>query len=80
MHIPSSAAPRLLAALAIGARRPTPPRSKPTRRRRAARKVTAKVDGASIRANAAHTRDWPTIGLDHAETRFSKLATSTPAT
>src|SRR5262245_57063794 len=39
-----------------------------------ARKVIAKVDGASIQANAAHTRDWPTISADYAETRFSKLA------
>ena len=37
------------------------------------RAATARVDGAAIRANAAATRDWPTIGLDYAETRFSKL-------
>ena len=37
------------------------------------RAVTSRIDGASIRANAAGTRDWPTIGLDYAETRFSKL-------
>ena len=32
-----------------------------------------KVDGAFIRANAAKTPDWPSYGLDYAETRFSKL-------
>ncbi|GAA4357035.1 PQQ-dependent methanol/ethanol family dehydrogenase [Variovorax defluvii] len=35
--------------------------------------VTARVDGAFIRANAAKTNDWPSHGLDYAETRFSKL-------
>src|ERR1700681_2277534 len=35
--------------------------------------VTSAVDGASIKANAAISKDWPTIGLDYAETRFSKL-------
>ena len=34
----------------------------------------AKVDGASIRANAKTTKDWPSYGLDYAETRFSRLA------
>jgi quinohemoprotein ethanol dehydrogenase len=33
----------------------------------------AKVDQAYIRQNEAHTKEWPTIGLDYAETRFSKL-------
>ncbi len=37
------------------------------------RAVTGKVDGASIRANAKATKDWPSYGLDYAETRFSKL-------
>lgn len=32
-----------------------------------------KVDGAAIRANAASSRDWPSHGLDYAETRFSRL-------
>jgi quinohemoprotein ethanol dehydrogenase len=36
--------------------------------------VTSAVDGASIRANTAMSNDWPTIGLDYAETRFSKLS------
>jgi quinohemoprotein ethanol dehydrogenase len=35
--------------------------------------VTSAVDGASITANTATSKDWPTIGLDYAETRFSKL-------
>jgi quinohemoprotein ethanol dehydrogenase len=37
------------------------------------RATTQPIDEASIRANAAATRDWPTYGLDYAETRFSKL-------
>ena len=37
------------------------------------RSVTAKVDGNMIRANEATSRDWPSHGLDYAETRFSKL-------
>ncbi|MFZ2156572.1 MAG: PQQ-dependent dehydrogenase, methanol/ethanol family, partial [Bradyrhizobium sp.] len=35
--------------------------------------VTSAVDGDSIKANTATSNDWPTIGLDYAETRFSKL-------
>jgi quinohemoprotein ethanol dehydrogenase len=35
--------------------------------------VTSAIDGASIKANTATAKDWPTIGLDYAETRFSKL-------
>lgn len=35
--------------------------------------ATGKVDGAFIRANTAKTSDWPSYGLDYAETRFSKL-------
>jgi quinohemoprotein ethanol dehydrogenase len=35
--------------------------------------VTSSVDAASIKANTATSNDWPTIGLDYAETRFSKL-------
>ena len=35
--------------------------------------VTSAVDGASIKANTATSNDWPTIGLDYAETRFTKL-------
>jgi quinohemoprotein ethanol dehydrogenase len=33
----------------------------------------AKVDETFIRRNEAQTKEWPTIGLDYAETRFSKL-------
>ena len=33
-----------------------------------------KVDGNFVRANAAQkTPDWPSVGLDYAESRFSKL-------
>ncbi|MBS4003214.1 MAG: PQQ-binding-like beta-propeller repeat protein, partial [Afipia sp.] len=35
--------------------------------------VTSAVDQNSIKANAATSNDWPAIGLDHGETRFSKL-------
>src|SRR5689334_25307814 len=35
--------------------------------------VTSAIDSAAIKANAATSNDWPTIGLDYAETRFSKL-------
>jgi quinohemoprotein ethanol dehydrogenase len=35
--------------------------------------VTSAVDGAMVRVNTATSDDWPTIGLDYAETRFSKL-------
>src|SRR5476651_1359586 len=35
--------------------------------------VTSAVDSASIKTNTATSNDWPTIGLDYAETRFSKL-------
>jgi quinohemoprotein ethanol dehydrogenase len=35
--------------------------------------VTSAVDSASIKANTATSKDWPTYGLDYAETRFSKL-------
>ncbi|MDM0078383.1 PQQ-dependent dehydrogenase, methanol/ethanol family [Variovorax sp. J2P1-59] len=35
--------------------------------------ATQRVDGSFIRANTAKTPDWPSYGLDYAETRFSKL-------
>jgi quinohemoprotein ethanol dehydrogenase len=35
--------------------------------------VTSAVDINSVRANEATSKDWPTIGLDYGETRFSKL-------
>ena len=37
------------------------------------RAATSKVDDATIRANARTSRDWPSHGLDYAETRFSRL-------
>jgi quinohemoprotein ethanol dehydrogenase len=37
------------------------------------RAATGKVDGAMIRANSEATPDWPSYGLDYAETRFSRL-------
>ncbi|SOZ16550.1 Quinohaemoprotein ethanol dehydrogenase [Cupriavidus taiwanensis] len=39
----------------------------------APRDAAARVDGAFISANAGTTRDWPSHGLDYAETRFSRL-------
>ena len=35
--------------------------------------ATGAVDESSIRANATTSKDWPTIGLDYGETRFSRL-------
>ena len=35
--------------------------------------ATSAVDSAMIKANTVTSQDWPTIGLDYAETRFSKL-------
>ena len=35
--------------------------------------VTTRVNTGFIRANARTTVDWPSYGLDHAETRFSRL-------
>lgn len=35
--------------------------------------ATSAVDIAAIKANTATSQDWPTIGLDYAETHFSKL-------
>ena len=35
--------------------------------------ATEKVDGKMIEANERSTRDWPSYGLDYAETRFSRL-------
>jgi quinohemoprotein ethanol dehydrogenase len=33
----------------------------------------SRVDSSFIEANTKTSRDWPTVGLDYAETRFSKL-------
>src|SRR6201996_3497501 len=35
--------------------------------------ATSDVDANFIKANTATSRDWPGVGLDYAETRFSKL-------
>ncbi len=35
--------------------------------------VTSAVDQNAIKTNAATSNDWPTVGLDYGETRFSKL-------
>lgn len=35
--------------------------------------AVGKVDGRAIVANARTTKDWPSYGLDYAETRFSRL-------
>src|SRR5215831_19812932 len=35
--------------------------------------TTQRIDGGTIRANATTSKDWPTIGLDYAETRYSRL-------
>jgi len=37
-------------------------------------KAATQIDGAAIEANLASSKDWPTVGLDYAETRYSKLA------
>ncbi|MEZ5645737.1 MAG: PQQ-dependent dehydrogenase, methanol/ethanol family [Burkholderiaceae bacterium] len=37
------------------------------------RMATAKVDGSFMVANRQKTADWPSYGLDYAETRFSRL-------
>ncbi|NRF68871.1 PQQ-dependent dehydrogenase, methanol/ethanol family [Aquincola sp. S2] len=38
------------------------------------RAVTQAIDGPTIRNNAKSGADWPSHGLDYAETRFSRLA------
>ena len=57
------------AALCLGAA--TVPAQQPAAARAAA---VQQVDQAFIRANAAKTPDWPTIGVDYAETRYSRLS------
>src|SRR5262245_8960344 len=37
-------------------------------------RAAAQVDAATIQANMATSKDWPTVGADYAETRFSKLS------
>src|SRR5262249_10058898 len=36
--------------------------------------ATQAIDGAAIQTNASTSKNWPTIGADYAETRYSKLA------
>ncbi len=72
LHRPIRIAAVVAAGLAIslsGASAQTPAKGSPDHIKAA----TSAVDGASIRANTAMSNDWPTIGLDYAETRFSKL-------
>jgi PQQ-dependent dehydrogenase (methanol/ethanol family) len=61
----------LLAALALAAALPA--QAQPKASPEHIRAATARVDGAAIQANAATTKDWPSYGLDYAETRFSRL-------
>jgi quinohemoprotein ethanol dehydrogenase len=37
------------------------------------RTMTGRVDGRAIQLNEKDTRNWPSYGLDYAETRFSRL-------
>ena len=37
------------------------------------RAAVGRIDGKAIQANARSTADWPSHGLDYAETRFSRL-------
>ena len=61
----------LLAALALAAALPA--QAQPKASPEHIRAATARVDGAAIQANATTTKDWPSYGLDYAETRFSRL-------
>jgi len=63
-------APAAASTVAPGPAKTTPERIKA---------ATQAIDGAAIQANAATSKDWPTIGLDYAETRYSKLAEITAA-
>lgn len=65
-----------VAAAPAGADKPSPPgaRVQPAKGSpEHMRAVTQRVDGRAIQANAARTPDWPSYGLDYAETRFSRL-------
>jgi quinohemoprotein ethanol dehydrogenase len=55
------------------AQSPTPPAAPVKLTPERIRAVTQAIDGAAIQANAATSKDWPTIGGDYAETRYSKL-------
>src|SRR6185436_3170799 len=62
---PAKGAPQGGPAPAAGA---APAKTTPERIRAA-----TQVDAATIQANMATSKDWPTVGADYAETRFSKL-------
>ena len=61
---------RYLAALALAALASSVAAQTPAER---AATAVKKVNGAFIQANAAKTPDWPSYGLDYAETRYSRL-------
>jgi PQQ-dependent dehydrogenase (methanol/ethanol family) len=73
MHLSLNSLSRIAAGAAalvlVGAAQAQPAKGSPEH----VRAVTGKIDGASIRANAARGADWPSYGLDYAETRFSRL-------
>jgi quinohemoprotein ethanol dehydrogenase len=60
-------------AAAVAPAAPAPTKVTPARIDRI-RAVTQAIDAAAIQANAATSKDWPTISADYAETRHSKLA------
>src|SRR6185503_179866 len=62
---PSTAVAQNAPAAAPAAQATTPDRIKA---------ATGAVDAAAIQANAATSKDWPTVGADYGETRYSKLA------
>jgi quinohemoprotein ethanol dehydrogenase len=65
------------AALALVATMPAGPASAQTAAKGSRdhiKAVTTPIDGAAIVANAATSKDWPTISADYSETRFSKLS------
>ncbi|MEO7730130.1 MAG: PQQ-dependent dehydrogenase, methanol/ethanol family [Kofleriaceae bacterium] len=66
----SAAQAQTPAAAPVPAAPPVPVKVTPERIRAA----TQAIDGAAIQANAATSKDWPTISADYAETRYSKLA------
>ena len=54
--------------LPVHGRRPGPARSRTTSRR-----ISRESTATSLKPIRRRSRDWPTVGLDYAETRFSKL-------
>ena len=67
----AAASVALPAPMAFGAEGNAAPR--PAKKAHKPANAAARVDGAAIRANEAGTPNWPSYGLDYAETRFSKL-------